>query len=169
MYLTTLVLFILGRFFYLILTGYLEKWYWTIFSYGWLFSLFTYELWFSYGIIGGDSAKDRGSPISNLSNALINSLGDGLVSVAMVRVCLRSYGKSVFRKWDWGAFRFLFLIGNIQNLFVSLVIYPKLSVDRLSLSPLTPIRVPNVILTQEAWIIYPFIFYYYLINHNIIR
>lgn len=71
-------------------------------------------MWFTLGLIHGESARVRGSPIPNLINDLINRLGDAIVSVAMVD------------------------------------------------------RVRPTLLTQEAWIIYPFLFYLFLIHSNII-
>ena len=125
-------------------------------------------MWFSFGLIHGDSAQARGSPIPNLNNALINSLGDALVSVAMVDLVIWKYGKKAFKKWDWRAFALFFTIGNIQNIFVTLVYLHRLQGERLSLSPLTPFRVSPTLLTQEAWVIYPFLFYLFLIHSNII-
>lgn len=168
MYLTKLILSIFVVFIYFIIIGNLPRWNYNVFFYAFLFSFLGYEMWFSYGILHGDSAKTRGSPVSNLTNAIINSIGDALISVAMVDFCLRKYGNQAFQKWDWRVFTILFTLGNIQNFFVAAAILPKLKGEKLSLSPFTPIRVPNVILTQEAWIIYPFIFYYFLIHSNII-
>ena len=134
-----------------------------------MFSFITYEMWFSFGLWGGMSAKARGSNVSNLTNAVINSVGDGIISVLLIEICILLFTRSIFQKWNWYAFFFLFSLANIQNIIVTINIYSRLKHTTLSLSPLTPIRLATPFLVQEAWIIYPFILYGFLIKTKLIN
>jgi len=107
-----------------------------------------WELWFTYGWVGGDAVDLRRS--ANLSamiplhvNWLLNSLADaGAICLGGLWLVWRTTGRSqtAFHRWSWKAFAILlaFFIG--QNIFVEMFLYhDQLAEGKLlSWAPLAP-------------------------------
>lgn len=107
-----------------------------------------WELWFTYGWVGGDPVNERRAPALTAAmpqdiNWLLNSLADagtiGIGGLWLVWVLFCRDGE-VLRRWHWGAFGVLtlWLIG--QNVFVEIFLYhDQLAEGKLlSWAPLAP-------------------------------
>jgi hypothetical protein len=107
-----------------------------------------WELWFTYGWVGGDPvherrAEDLNAAIPTHINWLLNSLADaGSICLVGLLLVWLAYGKSeeVFRKWHWGAFALLLFFFLGQNIFVEMFLYhDQLTEGKpLSWAPLVP-------------------------------
>ena len=147
-----------------------------------------WEIWFTYGLIDGDSVIVRRSSALNSwipfhINWIINSLADaGTVCLGGLWLMWRLSARdiSVFTQWRWGSF--LILLGWCvgQNLFVELFLYhDQLAIGKdLSWAPLIPTgNYFNPLLfelngravmfqTQLPWVTLPAVLYASVILYN---
>ncbi len=107
-----------------------------------------WEIWFTYGLLGGEPVTDRRAEILNTwiplnLNWLLNSLGDA-GSVCMLGLfwmwLFFHRNNRVFCRWHWGAFSALLFWCVGQNMLVEMFLYhDQLSVGKtVSWAPLVP-------------------------------
>jgi len=107
-----------------------------------------WELWFTYGWLGGAPVDARRAPalsavIPMHANWVLNSLADaGTIVLGGIWIVWRSFGRdgSVLRRWHWGAFGVLLAWLLAQNVFVEMFLYhDQLAEGKpLSWAPLAP-------------------------------
>jgi hypothetical protein len=107
-----------------------------------------WELWFTYGWVGGDPVDARRAPALSAAipihvNWLLNSLADaGSIVLGGLLLVWLAFGRegAVFRRWHWGAFALLLVWFLGQNVFVEMFLYhDQLAAGkRLSWAPLAP-------------------------------
>ena len=136
-----------------------------------------WEIWFTYGLINGESVIERRADVLNQwiplhLNWILNSLADaGTVCLGGLYLMwvLNNKEQSIFLKWRWGPFLILLAWCIGQNLLVELFLYyDQLSEGKnLSWAPLVPTgNVYNPLIfefngrsvmfqTQLPWIILP--------------
>ncbi len=117
----------------LIILGFLKKvptWVWKLYALGFLLCLLGWELWFTYGLVGGQAVDVRRPAALNALipqhiNWLLNSLADAGICVnGIFWVWILSGRKStIFDKWSWKEFLILVIFFLFQNLIVELFIY----------------------------------------------
>ncbi len=107
-----------------------------------------WELWFTYGWVGGDpvdlrraAALSRAIPIH--ANWILNSLADaGSICLGGLLLIWLGFGRrgDVLREWHWGAFAILLLWFLGQNVFVEMFLYHDQLAEgkHLSWAPLVP-------------------------------
>ena len=121
-----------------------------VYLFNFLLCLLGWEVWMTYGLVGGDSERKRLNTTTNpIVNMTIMTAGDGLIGVLQAEATLKAFGPEVFRKWDWKAFALIFSIGIIQNIAVTVILRKRLEVGKLSLAPMMPIRPPNNLATYD--------------------
>ena len=108
-----------------------------------------WELWFTYGWIGGVNVDLRREPILSTLipihiNWLLNSLADaGTICLGGLFITWKLMKKNsrIFFKWHWATFSCLLFIFVFQNILVEMFLYhDQLSVGKpLSWAPLTPL------------------------------
>ena len=136
-----------------------------------------WEIWFTYGLINGESVIERRAGVLNQwiplhLNWILNSLADaGTVCLGGLYLMwvLNNKKQSIFLKWRWGPFLILLAWCIGQNLLVELFLYyDQLSEGKnLSWAPLIPTgNIYNPLIyefngrsvmfqTQLPWIILP--------------
>ena len=136
-----------------------------------------WEIWFTYGLINGESVIERRADVLNQwiplhLNWILNSLADaGTVCLGGLYLMwvLNNKEQSIFLKWRWGPFLILLAWCIGQNLFVELFLYyDQLGEGKnLSWAPLIPTgNIFNPLIfefnersvmfqTQLPWIILP--------------
>ena len=136
-----------------------------------------WEIWFTYGLINGESVIERRADVLNQwiplhLNWILNSLADaGTVCLGGLYLMwvLNNKEQSIFLKWRWGPFLILLAWCIGQNLLVELFLYyDQLSEGKnLSWAPLIPTgNIYNPLIfefngrsvmfqTQFPWIILP--------------
>ena len=136
-----------------------------------------WEIWFTYGLINGESVIERRADLLNQwiplhLNWILNSLADaGTVCLGGLYLMwvLNNKEQSIFLKWRWGPFLILLAWCIGQNLLVELFLYyDQLSEGKnLSWAPLIPTgNIYNPLIfefngrsvmfqTQLPWIILP--------------
>ena len=136
-----------------------------------------WEIWFTYGLINGESVIERRADVLNQwiplhLNWILNSLADaGTVCLGGLYLMwvLNNKDQSIFLKWHWGSFLILLVWCIGQNLLVELFLYyDQLSEGKnLSWAPLIPTgNIFNPLIfefnersvmfqTQLPWIILP--------------
>jgi len=136
-----------------------------------------WEIWFTYGLINGESVIERRADVLNQwiplhLNWILNSLADaGTVCLGGLYLMwvLNNKEQRIFLKWRWGPFLILLAWCIGQNLFVELFLYyDQLSEGKnLSWAPLIPTgNIFNPLIfefngrsvmfqTQLPWIILP--------------
>jgi hypothetical protein len=136
-----------------------------------------WEIWFTYGLINGESVIERRADVLNKwiplhLNWIVNSLADaGTVCLGGLYLMwvLNNKQQSIFLKWRWGSFLILLAWCIGQNLLVELFLYyDQLGEGKnLSWAPLTPAgNIYNPLIfefngrsvmfqTQLPWIILP--------------
>ena len=105
------------------ITGRLSSWIWNTSAGAFLTTAIGWEIWFTYGLIGGDSVNQRRSNALNTAvpahiNWALNPVADVgmcLIGLYLVRLATGS-GSKVFKQWHWGAFAILFPWLILQNL-----------------------------------------------------
>lgn len=107
-----------------------------------------WELWFTYGWVGGDSvnirrAADLNAAIPMHVNWIVNSLADaGSICLFGLILVWRCFGdpRVVLMRWHWGAFFVLLVWFLCQNIFVEMFLYhDQLAEGKpLSWAPLAP-------------------------------
>lgn len=126
-----------------------------------------WELMMSVGAWGGWAAEDRSHSIkSNVCNAIVMSIGDGLIGAAQVAAVMKWVGPKAFEKWDWKALAIMLAIGVGQNIIVGVMLKKQIAKGKIALAPMIPIPGPNWLMNQEPWLIQPFLFYAILIHFN---
>ena len=140
-----------------------------------------WEIWFTYGLINGESVIERRADVLNQwiplhLNWIVNSLADaGTVCLGGLYLMwvLNNKEQSIFLKWHWGSFLILLAWCIGQNLLVELFLYyDQLSEGKnLSWAPLIPTGNiynplifefngrPVMFQTQLPWIILPPLLY----------
>ncbi|MFT4568849.1 MAG: hypothetical protein ACI9FN_003818, partial [Saprospiraceae bacterium] len=134
----------------LIILGFLKKapvWVWKLYALGFILCLLGWELWFTYGLVGGQAVDVRrpaelNTLIPQHINWLLNSLADaGICLSGLFWVWILSGRKStIFDKWSWKEFLILAIFFLFQNLIVELYIYQgQLAAGyELSWAPMAP-------------------------------
>jgi len=131
----------------------LPQWIWRVYWLSFGACAVGWELWFTYGWVGGDPVDERRAAVLTEAipihlNWLLNSLADagaiclgGLLLVWVVFRRRPSAGPSeLFQSWHWGVFSLLLLHFIAQNLFVEMFLYhDQLAEGKpLSWAPLAP-------------------------------
>lgn len=128
------------------ITGRLSSWIWDTSVGAFLATAIGWEIWFTYGLIGGDSVNQRRSDALNTAvpahiNWALNSVADVgmcLIGLYLVRLAYGS-GSKVFKQWHWGAFSILFSWLILQNLYVEMVVYAEqVTSGVLAWAPMAP-------------------------------
>jgi len=127
----------------------IPDWVIVVFLISFLLCALGWEIWFTYGLVGGQNVGDRRPEALNRAipqniNWLLNSLGDS-VSICSVGLLLvwffYDFDTIPFESWRWGAFVILFIWFVGQNIYVELIVYhDQLNDNETSLSwaPLSP-------------------------------
>jgi hypothetical protein len=113
-----------------------------------LLCAFGWEIWFTYGLFGGQNVNDRRPVVLKRAipqniNWLLNSIADAgsicLLGLFLVWV-FYGFDTKPFNSWHWGAFVILFIWFVGQNIYVELVVYnEQLNGEKsLSWAPLSP-------------------------------
>ena len=145
-----------------------------------------WEIWFTYGLINGDSVIERRADVLNQwiplhLNWILNSLADaGTVCLGGLWLLWITNGKNenVFLQWQWGSFFILVVWCIGQNLIVELFLYhDQLGEGKnLSWAPLIPTgNFFNPMLfefngrsvmfqTQLPWVVLPAVLYFSVIK-----
>ena len=107
-----------------------------------------WELWFTYGILGGDAVEIRRSEFLNSwlpqnINWLLNSLADaGTVCLGGLLLTYLIFRRSteIFTKWQLGPFLVFYSWCLLQNVYVELFVYQDQLAqgNELSWAPLSP-------------------------------
>lgn len=160
----------------------MPKWIWIIYGLTFLICAFGWEIWFTYGLVDGQSVNIRRPAALNALipqniNWLMNSLADAGIGVnGLLYVWLFTKNKStILDKFRWKELLILATFFLLQNLIVELYIYQaQLAAGyQLSWTPLTPtgpwwnpilfdIGGKSVHLqTQLPWLIMTPLFYWY--------
>ena len=120
---------------------------------------FGWEMWLSGGLLGGESVTARGGGLSPFLNALVMSLGDGIITVTIMWICIKIFGKEMFMKWYLPGFLAFWALANIQNAVATEYLAKTVDGQNLSLAPLIPFKASYQYQLQDAWIIVPIIIY----------
>ena len=145
-----------------------------------------WEIWFTYGLVNGDSVIERRADVLNQwiplhLNWILNSLADaGTVCLGGLWLLWITNGKNenVFLQWQWGSFFILVIWCIGQNLIVELFLYhDQLGEGKnLSWAPLIPTgNFFNPMLfefngrsvmfqTQLPWVVLPAVLYFSVIK-----
>jgi hypothetical protein len=107
-----------------------------------------WEIWFTYGWVGGDPVDVRRAAALNAAipmhvNWVLNSLADaGTICMGGLVLVWRVFGRQgvVFREWNWGAFAVLLAWFLSQNILVEMFLYHDQLAEGMLLSwaPLVP-------------------------------
>lgn len=107
-----------------------------------------WEIWFNYGLIGGDDVDVRRADALNLFlplhvNWIFNSLADaGAICCGSLLFLWFMFGRdsTIYLQWNWSIFGLLLMILIGQNLIVEMFLYhDQLAVGKpLSWAPLSP-------------------------------
>ena len=146
-----------------------------------------WEIWFTYGWIGGMDVNLRRAPVlSNFLpihiNWLLNSLADaGTICMGGLLLTWKIFNKNknIFYKWNWNVFCVLLIFFITQNILVeTFLYYDQLSEGKaISWAPLSPLGpwINPVLLhlqdrtvslqSQIPWLIMTPLFYGYTIYH----
>ena len=123
------------------------KWVWKLYVCSFIICLLGWELWFTYGLVGGQAVDIRRPLVLNALipqhiNWLLNSMADaGICLIGILGVWILSSRKSsILEKWSWREFLILFTFFLFQNLIVELFIYQKQLAAgfELSWAPMAP-------------------------------
>ena len=128
---------------------FLQKWFKSIYIFSLTFCAISWELWFTYGWVKGDSVNNRRSDFLNTMipqdiNWLLNSMADaGAISlggIALIWFIQRKQGHC-FNSWNWNSFFVLVLFTLSQNVVVELFLYfDQLAVGKkISWAPFSPL------------------------------
>jgi len=131
--------------FYLYKVSKLKKSYLNIYIFSFIFCALGWEVWFTYGLFGGDPVDLRRSDILNFYipkdfNWVLNSMADaGTISLGGLFLSAKISGKD-FLSWSWSFFFIFFIWCLVQNLFVEIFLYfDQLSIGKtLSWAPFAP-------------------------------
>lgn len=172
----------------MILLSYLKKlpiWIWKVYIITFVICALGWELWYTYGLIDGQSVNERRSEALNSLlpqniNWIINSLADaGIGTNGLLYVWLLSQDKKeIFKTWLWKEFLILAVFFLVQNIIVEMYIYQAQLAQgfKLSWAPLafTANWYNPVLFTlqdrtvhlqaQLPWIIMTPLFYWYTIK-----
>jgi len=107
-----------------------------------------WEIWFTYGLVNGDSVTTRRSLVLNTwiplhINWIVNSMADaGTVCLGGIYLMWHLSGKNmqIFHRWHWKSYLILFIWCIGQNLVVELFLYHDQLAEgkELSWAPLVP-------------------------------
>tara|TARA_B110000116_G_scaffold126159_1_gene109369 strand:- start:114 stop:731 length:618 start_codon:yes stop_codon:yes gene_type:complete len=163
----------------------LQKWLKSIYAFSFLTCALSWELWFTYGWINGDSVSNRRSDSLNTIipqdiNWLLNSMADaGAISIGGIVLIWLIFKKQshFFESWNWQYFIALLIFTLSQNILVEMFLYfDQLSIGKpLSWAPFSPFggafnpELFNIndrsiqLQTQIPWVIMTPILYFYAI------
>ena len=160
----------------------IPKWIWLIYLVTFVVCALGWEIWFTYGLVDGQSVNIRRPDVLNALipqniNWLVNSLADAGIGInGLLYVWLFSgLSTTILEKWSWKELGILAAFFLFQNLIVELFIYQaQLAAGyQLSWAPLAPtgpwwnpvlfnIAGKSVHLhTQLPWLIMTPLFYWY--------
>ena len=110
--------------------------------------LIGWEIWFSYGLVAGDSVNVRRADVLNHMiplhiNGLLNALADaGTICCGTLLVVWLAMGRQdfVYRQWSWRVFSLLLVVFLGENIMVEMFLYHDQLADGtvLSWAPLSP-------------------------------
>lgn len=149
-------------------TKIIPKYYLVVFLVMAVISFFGWEMWISGGLIGGDSVTTRGGGLSPFLNALLMSLSDGMITVMIMWICIKIFGKEMFMKWYLPGFLAFWALANLQNAVVTEYLAKTVAGQNLSLAPLAPFKASYKYQLQESWIIVPIIIYVVILKFKIV-
>jgi hypothetical protein len=134
---TVAVLYLLRR---------LPRWVTAVYAYSFLICALGWEIWYTYGLVGGLPVDARRAPA--MSEAIPQNLNWVLTSLFDAAVCLLGlfliwlmYGfkDTAFRGWKWPALALLFVLFVGQNIYVEYIIHDQVKPGLpLSWAPLIP-------------------------------
>ncbi len=127
----------------------LQKWLKSIYTFSFLTCALSWELWFTYGWVNGDSVSNRRSDFLNTMipqdiNWLLNSMADaGTISIGGIILIWLIFKKQsrFFESWNWRYFTALLIFTLSQNILVELFLYfDQLSNgENISWAPFSPL------------------------------
>jgi len=127
----------------------LQKWLKSIYVFSFLTCASSWELWFTYGWVNGDSVSNRRSDLLNTMipqdiNWILNSMADaGAISIGGIVLIWLIFKKQIhfFESWNWKYFTGLLIFTLSQNIFVELFLYfDQLSIGKqISWAPFSPL------------------------------
>jgi hypothetical protein len=126
----------------------LPSWIPRIYAASFLLCAFGWEIWWNYGLVGGDPVDERRAEVLQHYNPqhlnwFLNSFGDAgsiaLVGLFLVGAAYR-FRPDPFQEWKWPAFAILFTWYTAQNLWIGTVVYSAQIADEhaLSWAPFSP-------------------------------
>jgi hypothetical protein len=130
----------------LYLAGRLRRWVMAVYAYSFLICALGWEIWYTYGLVGGLPVDARRAPaisevIPQNLNWVLTSLFDAAICVIGLLLIWLIYGlkDTAFRRWKWPALAVLFVLFVGQNIYVEYVIHDQVKPGLpLSWAPLIP-------------------------------
>ncbi len=127
----------------------LQQWLKSIYVFSFLTCALSWELWFTYGWVNGDSVSNRRSNFLNTMipqdiNWILNSMADaGTISIGGIILIWLIFKKQshFFESWNWKYFTALLIFALSQNILVELFLYfDQLSIGKqISWAPFSPL------------------------------
>lgn len=124
----------------------LPRWVMAVYAYSFLICALGWEVWYTYGLVGGLPVDARRAPamseaIPQHLNWVLTSLFDAAICVIGLLLLWLLYGfkDTPFRRWRWPALALLFVVFVGQNIYVEYVIHDQVKPGLpLSWAPLIP-------------------------------
>jgi hypothetical protein len=130
----------------LYVSGRLPRWALAVYGYSFLICAVGWEIWYTYGLVGGLPVDARRAPA--MSEAIPQHLNWVLTSLFDAAVCgiglfliwlIYGFKDTAFRGWKWPALVVLFVVFVGQNVYVEYVIHDQVKPGLpLSWAPLIP-------------------------------
>jgi hypothetical protein len=130
----------------LYLSGRLRRWVVAVYAYSFLICALGWELWYTYGLVGGLPVDARRAPA--MSEAIPQHVNWVLTSGFDAAVCLiglfliwlvHGFKDTAFKRWTWPAVTVLLVLFVGQNIYVEYVIHDQVKPGLpLSWAPLIP-------------------------------
>jgi hypothetical protein len=130
----------------LYVSGRLPRWALAVYAYSFLICAVGWEIWYTYGLVGGLPVDARRAPA--MSEAIPQHLNWVLTSLFDAAVCgiglfliwlIYGFKDTAFRGWKWPALVVLFVVFVGQNVYVEYVIHDQVKPGLpLSWAPLIP-------------------------------
>jgi len=130
----------------LYLSGRLPKWVMAVYGYSFLICAIGWEIWYTYGLVGGLPVTDRRAPAMSEAipihlNWVLTSLFDAAICVIALYLVWLVAGRkeSAFERFRWPSLLVLLIVFVGQNVYVEYMIHDQVKPGwALSWAPLIP-------------------------------